>query len=244
MSTENNNPSVIRITVAVILAEVGVAFLSRLPQLLPGQQEIPWYKSGFFLVGLAIVVFALLILIVPPAFWKRIWRWVKGLSRRGYTAYVWWLRCGLRYKIYGPIFESKVSKLGPRNYEEIITASIWIWIKTKNKPLKVSLNWLNVCLEQEIGFEQQKWRYKLERNSTDKGFPEITLKPVDGWWHEQTIVSKTISGDNPDYFPNIQKKFRCGVWGISVALPKVFVRELHKGANCQPISDQSSRGLL
>jgi hypothetical protein len=80
MSTENDHCDM-RKTVAAILASVGVAFMSRLPQLLPGQRAVDWYQSGFFWAGIAIVVIALLKLIVPPKRWKRIWCSALGLPR-------------------------------------------------------------------------------------------------------------------------------------------------------------------
>ena len=63
--------------------------MSRLPQLLPGQQEIAWYQSGFFWAGIAIVVIALLILIVPPKSWRKIWQSVLGFPTWLRETYIW-----------------------------------------------------------------------------------------------------------------------------------------------------------
>lgn len=207
--------------------------MSRLPQLLPGQQAIAWYQSGLFWAGIAIVVIALLILIVPPRHWKHTWYSVRGLPRRFCTACIWWCY-GPKYNIYGPIFKSEVSEIGQGSYKGTITASIWVWIKSKNKPLRVNFSSANVCLEQRVGWEQRNARFRLD---TGQGFPEVTLKPHEEW-HEQILVSLGWRGGNRDSFPDTQKRHHCGVWGIWVTLPKADMRQLHKGADCHPSREQ------
>jgi hypothetical protein len=232
MDTENNHLQ-IRIAFAGILALVGAAFVSRLPQLLPGQQAIPWYRFGFFWAGIGIVLLALLILIVPPRRWKTIWCSVLGLPRWFRNTYYW--KCyGPRCNIGEPIFKSsEISEIGHDDYEAKITASIMVWIKTKGESLRINLSSANVCLEQRVGWEQQKVPFRLY---THQVIPEIMLKPRKEWC-DQILVSLICRG-NRESFPDIKKRPRCGVWGISVTLPKGGTRQLHKGANCQPAHNE------
>jgi hypothetical protein len=76
MDSEDNHTQ-IRIALAGILAAVGASFMSRLPQYIPGQRAISWYHSGFFWLGIGIVILALIVLIVSPRKWRGLWDWYK-----------------------------------------------------------------------------------------------------------------------------------------------------------------------
>lgn len=97
MNTENNHKERNNgriIAAALIFATAGGALMSRLPQLLPGQQAIPWYHSGFFLAGITCVVIALLFL-VPFSWWKGLIRFLINTPRNFKTIY--WLQSVLHF---------------------------------------------------------------------------------------------------------------------------------------------------
>ena len=145
MDTENNHCNV-RITFAIILASVGVAFISWLPQLLLGQQEIFWYQSGFLWAGIVIVFIALLILTISPRKWKYLGYLVRGLPRSFHKKYIF-LRYGPKHLIHEPQVYEKDGKY---------LADVEVFIRNRDKfDIKVDLVSLEVCLEQKIDWVQK-----------------------------------------------------------------------------------------
>ena len=215
MDTENNNHSNVRITFAAILATVGVAFMSRLPQLLPGQQVIPWYQSGFFWAGIAIVVIALLILIVPPERWKRIRQSMLGFPTWLNKTYIW-IRYGPTYSL------DKLSLQQPlSNHEDTYKAIISLRVRNRdNDPLKVHFGGAR------FRFQQQLRRKRLL----------VTLRPTPGFPCDQEIAPHKEGNyevpliglcDDADCL-NSNKPYQWEIWGIAMELEGVGHRWLSK----------------
>ena len=217
MKNEDSHPNV-RITTAIILASVGVAFMSRLPQLLPGQQATAWYQSGFFWAGVVIVVIALLILILPFEKWRRIWY----LVRHGFLVRetcVWILR-GPKYKISKPIVSQVSTGTGIE-----FSAKFSLWIENRdNYKFKVNLCSTSVCLRRTVERRIEQLRI-FEKKSN------IELEPKEQ--RSLEIVIRQIH--NGDY--KIRDKiedWKWGVDGIYAALAGGQTRELHAGIYCKP----------
>lgn len=151
LDTENNHCQV-RITFAIIVASVGVAFMSRLPQLLPEQQSIPWYQSGFFWAGIVIVLVALLILIVPPRRWKCFWKSVLGFPIWIREMYIW-QKYGPKYTIEIPTIDYELyADNSMRRYSTHIFLTVFISeITNKYYPVRCSFRNVTFQLEQKHG---------------------------------------------------------------------------------------------
>lgn len=218
MDTENK-----RITIAVILASVGVAFMSRLPQLLQGQQAIPWYQSGFFWVGIAIVIIALLILIISPKKWSGGWHSIHGFPNWIHKTYIW-IRCRPNYIISDPIIEKVMIPSAWDNAppEPQYTAKFSISVKNKAMPIRLRLYEAVVCIEQKT-----EWEKKTLCLGNMPRQPEIEFKPCDeGHW--DLTVGTTHRGGPPINPFDLQKMYQWGIQRIYITLPKVGTRELHK----------------
>jgi len=237
MDAENNhegNHLALRIARGTSLIALGGALVSRLPQLLPGQKTPLWYQSPFMIMGIIIALIGVLILFAPSKFWRNLWNSLIRLPRWFGITYTW-LRYSPRYRISDPTFTDEFSKT---NYEEKITAIVNIWIKNRNKPLKINLNSANVCLELRVGWEQQKVRFRLD---TKQGISEIILKPGENWQGQVSVTM--LSQGNLEPLFDIRKMLHYGVWGICVILPHGGMKQLHKGSDCQP-RRQSSVGII
>jgi hypothetical protein len=233
MNTENNHESNnLRIALGSAFVLVGITLVGTAVEIISRVQPIPWWAILLLVIGSLTLVIGLLILIVPPRHWKNIWHSVFGLPK--------WFRNACYWKCYGPkctigdpIFKpSEITEIGHDDFEAKISASVMIWIKTRGKPLRINLSSTNVCLEQKVGWDERETRFRL---NTQQGIPEIILEPCKKWC-DQILVSWTYHGKR-DYFPNIQKRHRWGIWGISIALPRGNVKQLHKGAHCQPVDN-------
>lgn len=198
--------------------------MSRLPQLLPGQQAISWYQSGFFWAGIAIVIIALLILVVPPKNWRRIWQLMLGLPRWIYETYIW-KRYGPKYTIGDPSIDSKIleNSIGTR-YTANVVVTITNWDKY---PLEVDLRWVKVCVAQKAG-----WKPLSIGLTTKLGQGIITLKS--GETGRYPVVLDYIWNGNSEGSPNIHSRYKYGVQGIYVIF-RGNRRELHRGLYCKPI---------
>ena len=106
--------------------------MSRLPQLLPGQQAIAWYQSGFFWAGIAIVVIGLLILIVPPKSWRKIWQSVLGFPTWLRETYIWH-KYGPRCILETPVIDFALySDEHTRKYSAVVFLTVSVSEKTLN----------------------------------------------------------------------------------------------------------------
>jgi len=104
--------------------------MSRLPQLLPGQQAIAWYQSGFFWAGIVIVVMALLILVVPPKNWRHIWQSVLGIPAWLRETYIWY-RYGPRCILETPVIDFALyPDEHMRKYSAVVFLTVFISKKT------------------------------------------------------------------------------------------------------------------
>ncbi|MBA7468731.1 hypothetical protein ES707_03984 [subsurface metagenome] len=124
--------------------------MSRLPQLLPGQQAIPWYQSGFFWAGIAIVIIALLILIVPPKLWKNYWHSVLEFPTWLRETYIWYR--------YGPKSILEVSDIDfelyadeqSRRYSAKVFLTVFVSEKTRSYyPVRCSFRNVSFQLKQK-----------------------------------------------------------------------------------------------
>lgn len=233
MDSENNYPPQ-RIAAAGICGAMAAALvgpaMNRMLQ--SGQPPWPHWAIGLLVGGGILFVVALLILM-PCAWWGNIRSWWIGLPRWFHNTY-YWKRYGPRCNIGEPIFKpSEISEIGHDDYEAKITASVMVWITTKGGALRINLSSAHVFLEQRVGWEQQKTRFRLD---THQGIPEIMLKPHEEWC-DQILVSSIYRGKR-ESFPDIQKRLRCGAWGISITLPMGGTRHLHKKAHCQPTHNE------
>jgi len=232
MDSENNYPPQ-RIAAAGICGAIAAALVGPAVNRMLQSEPWPHWVIGLLVVGGIAFVVAMLILIVPPRRWKSIWHSVFGLPK--------WFRNACYWKCHGPICAigdpifkpSEVSEIGHDDYEAKITASVMVWIKTRGKPLRINLSSTNVCLEQKVGWDERETRFRL---NTQQGIPEVILKSREEWC-DQILVSWAYHGKR-ESFPNIQKRHRWGIWGISIALPKGNVKQLHKGAHCQPTNNE------
>ena len=101
MSVENNHESKsvrLRIARGAALVALGGALMSRLPQLLPGQQESVWYQSPFMILGMIFAFIGLLILFTPPRLWAVIWYFIWSFPAKVSNTCVWWY-CGPKYEL-------------------------------------------------------------------------------------------------------------------------------------------------
>jgi hypothetical protein len=231
MDTESNNPLRIAIGTGLIVVGgiVGGPAMARMLQ----PEPMPCWALILLILGGVTIVSGLLILIVPPRRWGSLWHSVLELPKWLHSTCYW--EChGPRCTIGNPIFKpSEISEIGHDDYEAKISASIMVWIKTGDKPLRINLSSANVCLEQKVGWDERKTRFQL---NTQQVIPEIILEPHVVWC-DQILVNKMCHGKR-ESFPDIQKRHRWGVRGISVALPKGNVKQLHKGAHCKPTHNE------
>ena len=213
MDTENNRCNV-RITSAAILASVGVAFMSRLPQLLPGQQAVLWYQSGFFWAGIAIVVIALLILILPPKSWRKIWQSVLGFPT--------WLRETYIWQKYGPKCTIEIPAIDfelyldeqMRRYSTHIFLTVFISEKTsKYCPVRCSFRNMTFQLEQKHGLILLR--------------APLELNPVQSLEYVLNTPGKTTYKIGLSWFPcnnpailfvDTQKSYKCVIKDVHVYL--------------------------
>ena len=137
--------------------------MSRLPQLLPGQQVISWYQSGFFWAGIAIVVMALLILIVPSKNWKRVWWSITGLPRWLRELYIWH-KYGPKCTLEIPAIDYELySDSNERRYSTKVHLSINVSEKANNYyPIRCDLSDIKFTLYQKQGLMPVS--ASLERN--------------------------------------------------------------------------------
>ncbi len=225
----------VRIAVAIILGTVGAAMMSRLPQLLPGQMPLPWYQDRYFLVGIIIVIIALLVLIIPPRHWMKLWYSVLGTPRWLYIRFMW-IVYAPKYIISNPIIRevevasSWVSAPPELHYK----ASFSISVKNKGMPMKLRLQEAVVFILQETEWGMRKTLQLGNLPAQD----EKEFKPNDeGHWD---LIVGTISGHQispPTNHPNLKKKYSWGIQGIYVTLPKLGTKELHKGLYRKPVRE-------
>lgn len=218
----------LRMAVGSGLLVVGSALMSRLPQLLPGQQVLQWYQQPFLLAGIAIAVMGLLILLVPPLSWRNIWNLMVRAPRWLHDIYVW-KRYGVKYTIGDPKIDSEALK---DTTDVRYVASIEILIKNKGMPLRVRLNSIRVLMEQET-----EWGDLLTVELLNRTWiPEKELKP----WEEgcyQVVVSVICSG-NPEGWPNLNDHYDWGIRGVCLTLPKAGMKEFHKGIKRKPAREE------
>jgi len=233
MSDENGDRLQVRIAVGCAFTSVGAALAVVAMTSILQPEPCPWWAILLLILGGITLIAGLLVLIVPPRRWKKLWHSVWGLPKWFHNTCYW--KChGPRCNIGDPIFKpSEISEIGHDDYEAKITATVMVWIKNKSKPIKVNLSSTNVCLEQKVGWREQKARFPLY---VHQGIPEIMLKPHEEWC-DQILVSLIHRG-NGDSLPDIKKRSRCGVRGICITLPKGGERHLHKGTHCQPAHNE------
>ncbi|HXZ94795.1 MAG TPA: hypothetical protein VEG28_02655 [Dehalococcoidia bacterium] len=198
--------------------------MSRLPQLLTGQQAIPWYQSGFFGAGVIIAFIGLIILIAPPKLWKRIGNSVFGFPHWIYETYVW-----RRYQPLWDISQPKIEMLTSVGIAiPQYKAHFSVSIKSKGRPLRVNFNSARVAIEQKT-----EWRKDFIVLGNLPAQDEIELKPgKEGYWN---LEVSTPFRDGYIYNPpDLQQPYQWGIQGIYVTLPRKVVRELHKGIYKKP----------
>jgi hypothetical protein len=224
---QDNDHLQLRIAVASILALVGAAFISRLPQLLPGQQAIPWYQSGFFWAGIVIVVIALLILIVSPKNWRRVWFSVINCPYEIKRTYIWWFRSP-KWLVSEPIIslnELTPSSTGQTNY----TATLSLIIKNRdNYTLEGALYSLTVNIEQGLG--RMKVRCILRPNPSY----QIKIQPH----QEETYKLLLFGACSSSRCLDIKKPYNWGIQGITVSLNGAGYKDLHRGLYIKPFRQE------
>lgn len=224
MDTENNYESKrlrLRIARGAVLVALGGSLMSRLPQLLPGQQELSWYQSPFTVVGIIIVFIGLVILFMPSKYWRYIWHSVLGLPR--------WLRETYIWRIWGPVCTLDnlqvtfgLSQDGQwRIYTGKVSLSICLLEKTRNYyPVRVVVNKDTTMFY----LEQKRGLVKLPRAALEVvagTTREILLNTPGKTTHE--MVFSWCSYNNPSIaFIDIQQPpYECIIEGIEVHLTNI-----------------------
>lgn len=216
MDTENNHIE-LRVGVATVLALVGAAFMSRLPQYIPGQKEIAWYQSGFFWVGLAIVILALLILLIHPKYWKRIWQSIWGFPNWIHKTYIW--------KRYKPVIV--ISNLGIETsfVDGMSAPRANFSMSTKGRGKIFSLNFN----EQRLLIRQKnEWGRIVSvglGNTPPPNEYTSTGKDDENKW-DITLVTTSRVGSLTYNPPNLKQSYNWEIKGIFITLPIVGRREL------------------
>lgn len=151
-NNHENSHGNVRIAVASILGTVGAGFISRLPLFIPGQEVIPWYQSGFFWAGIAIVVIALLVLIVMPKTWKILGQSLLGSPAWLRETYLWY-RYGPRCTIETPLIDSELyPEEDLRTYRATVCLSVFVSEQTRNYlPIRWFIADTRCQLEQKHG---------------------------------------------------------------------------------------------
>jgi hypothetical protein len=142
----------IRIAVGSGLIVIGSAFMSRLSQLLPGQQAIPWYQSGFFWAGVVIALIGLLILIIPPLSWRKLWQSVLGFPIWLCETYIWH-KYGPECNLEMPVIDFELySDEQMRKYTAVAFLTVFISEETlKYCPVKCNFRDTKFQLNQKHG---------------------------------------------------------------------------------------------
>lgn len=204
--------------------------MSRLPQLLPGQPEPSWYQSPFMIAGITIAFIGVLILFLPPRYWRISWQSVLGFpSWCSKTCF--WIRYGPKCSIDEPIVRSERTERGV-DY----IADVHFVVKNRDKHcLRVDFGLMVVVLEQKSE-ARPKNSLLLQ---TDTGIGVIELKPKDK--HSCQVVVKQSCIGNPDNWPDLQSRYSWGIQNIYVMLRGRFRKELHEGKYHKIRGDQ--RGI-
>lgn len=215
MDTEDNHVQ-LRIAVATILAMVGAAFMSRLPQYIQGQQAISWYQSGFFWTGIAIVVLALVILIINPRYWKRAWQSIWQFRTWPCRAYLW-KRYGPKYTIENPIFKQETTNGGNK-----IMGTTTIFMENKDhEVIRVWISSTFIVLKQKRG---RVWITPRELKVWDGNAYE-EIQPC-GKACYNVIMSLEHMGKIVDNWPDLSRRYHWKLHGPSVTLKGIADRPL------------------
>ena len=188
--------------------------MSRLPQLLPSQQAIPWYQSGFFWAGIIIVAIALLILIVPPKRWKRIWQSVLGFPTWLREIYIWH-KYDPKCIIEMPVIDFELYPDDQmRRYSAKVSLTVFVSEKTSDYcPVRCSFRNISFQLEQKHGLVPL--HASLELNPVQS--LEILLKTPGKTTHK--ISLSWFPCDNPAVlFIDTQKPYTWEIKDVRVYL--------------------------
>ncbi len=204
--------------------------MSRLPQQIPGQGTLAWHESLFFIPGAVISAVGILILFLPPRYWKLFWRSIIYSPLWQSTTYKW-LFYGPQIHINEPVFRYIIKEISKDYYEAELTAGIGVWVKNRSKRIHINYSATHIYLRQKVGWEEQSQQFRLQ---TNKGFPEVMLEPKEEW-REMMVVGQKYSGDK-NTFPDIKKDYRLGIGGITITLPGAGAKFLRKGIYVVPLS--------
>lgn len=164
MDTENNKreypPQ--RIAAASIFGIMAGAFVgSAMSSIQPGQ-DWPQWVIWFLVVG-GILCFTALIILVPVAWWKRIWQSIVGFPSYLRETYIWH-KYGPKCTIETPVVDYE---LYPDNNERRYSTKVVLSIKVSEKarnyyPIRCDLSDIKFVLHQKQGL--MPVRHLLERN--------------------------------------------------------------------------------
>lgn len=208
MDTNDKSGPLVRIAVGTGLVAIGGGLMSRLPQLLPGQTAIPWYQDRYLVAGAVIALVGLLVLIVPPRHWKKLWPLLRGFPVWVARSYHW-KRHGPTYSIGNPSL-SHEAIAGDDKYTGTFEVQVW---NKDNYPLLVDLNpgWIRV--EQRVGRHTRGVELRV---SGEHSRPYCNIEPH-GQERYQIVMTGAYSG-NRAHFPNLGKRYHWKLRSIRVEL--------------------------
>lgn len=219
-NNHENNHCPMRIAIGSGSLVVGAALLGPVMNSMLQSEPWPWWAIILLTVGSIFVITGLLVLIVPPKKWKRLWSLILGLPKWVCETYIW-KRYGLKCTIGKPeiTFEPSENKQ-MWVYKASIPLSIYILEKTGNYyPIEL------IFKKDTTTFQLKQKRGLAELRPIDLQIPETirTLFNTPGKTTNRIDFSATRS-NIPNTFPSlidIQKSYEWIISGIEVHLNNI-----------------------
>ena len=149
MDTENNSRLQLRIAIGSALVLVGLALFGVAMTSILQVEPCPWWAIALLIVGVTTIITGLLLLILPPKSWRKIWQSVLGFPT--------WLRETYIWQKYGPkcILETPVIDFElyadeqMRRYSAKVFLTVFVSEKTRSYlPVRCTFRNIRFQLEQ------------------------------------------------------------------------------------------------
>jgi hypothetical protein len=167
MDIENNehesNNVKLRISIGSALVIVGASLVGPAMNRMLQSEPWPYWTIILLIVGGLAIVIGLLILIVPPKSWKKIWQSILGFPTWLRETYIWY-KYGPKCVLKAPVIDYELYLDGnERRYSTKVYLSISVSEKAKNYyPIRCDLSNISFTLYQKQGLMPVK--AFLERN--------------------------------------------------------------------------------
>lgn len=229
---QEHKSNTIRITVASLFVVMGAAFVGPAVNSILESAEIwPKWTVWFLIIGILLFIIALVVL-APSKWWSL--ENIKNLRRRLHDTY-FWLRYRPKCIIENPTIESSVLGFNHGIKEVEYRAKFRVSIKNKVLPIKVRFHQSFVLIEQET-----EWGGKEPLHLANIPYePDIEMKPREEN-HWDLIATRSCLGGDMRNFPDLQKPYKWGIRSVYVILPKLGLREFHKGLYHKPVKQKST----